>query len=305
MALVDMKCPNCGAPMHGREGRIECEYCGSLLLEFSALDGVEHADVVSVDEFKKRMEESKCRFAVDFGGTALCDVDAEILKGKLRFAEEELRAGRAYKVDGILKGVPATVFAAERLRLLAEVGAADETELAAYAGEITAFSHYATMTDAATEQTRETYAYIADVCRQNAAANAEIGKGKEMLAVKMYSEGAEYAARMVAKYPTHARAWELLMHAKCLADAKYNPFDDLAKMKLCPDAAFAVTGGEENADGIPGGISDVVAERCRNVLAPAKARRAFLSKYVVVPLLTLAGIGILVGIWQLIERLVG
>lgn len=303
MALVEMKCANCGAPMKERDGRFECEYCGSLLLEFASLDGVEGAAVVSVDEFRKKMEESKRRYAVNLGGTALADVDGEILKGKLKFAEDELRAGRAYRVEGILKGVPDTVFAAERLRFFAETGAADETALAAYAGDVTAFEHYGTMTAAATEETRETYAYIAEVCRANAEADTEIAKGKEMLAVRMYAQGVEYAARMVAKYPSHAKAWELLTHARCLADGKYNPFDDLAKMKLCPDAAFAVMGGEEDADGIPRGIAEPVAERCRAVLQPAKARRAFLWKYVLAPLLTLAGIGVLVGIWQLIDFL--
>lgn len=303
MALVEMKCTNCGAPMKASGGKFECEYCGTILLEMPTGVEAERPDVLSVGEFKEKLEEGKRNFVVDFGGEAVADIDAEILKGRLKLAEEELRAGRANKVDEILKSVPDTVFAAERLRLLASVGVADETELAAYAGDLETNGHYTRATKLATPETKETYAYLADVCRQNVEVNAEIAKGREMLSLKMYDKGAEYATRMVSKYPTRARAWELLMEAKCLCDDKYNPFDDLEKFKLCPDAALAVTGGEEDADGIPRGISRVVAERCREVLKPVKSRRAFVSKYIVAPLLTAIGIAAVVGIWKLIEYL--
>ena len=41
------------------------------------------------------------------------------------------------------------------------------------------------------------------------------------------------------------------------------------------------------------------------VLKPVKARRAFVYKYIVAPLVTLAGVGVLIGIRQLIDRFVG
>lgn len=126
-----------------------------------------------------------------------------------------------------------------------------------------------------------------------------------MLSLGMTVEGGEYARRMVAKYPTRAKAWELLMESKCLGDSAYNPFEDLGKLKLCPDAALSVTGGEEDGDGISRGISPVISERCRVVLEPVKARRAFVYKYIVAPLITLAGVGVLIGIRQLIDRFVG
>ena len=126
-----------------------------------------------------------------------------------------------------------------------------------------------------------------------------------MLSLGMTVEGGEYARRMVAKYPTRAKAWELLMELKCLGDSAYNPFEDLGKLKLCPDAALSVTGGEEDGDGISRGISPVISERCRVVLKPVKARRAFVYKYIVAPLITLAGVGVLIGIRQLIDRFVG
>ena len=53
------------------------------------------------------------------------------------------------------------------------------------------------------------------------------------------------------------------------------------------------------------GISPVISERCRVVLKPVKARRAFVYKYIVAPLITLAGVGVLIGIRQLIDRFVG
>ena len=61
----------------------------------------------------------------------------------------------------------------------------------------------------------------------------------------------------------------------------------------------------EDGDGISRGISPVISERCRVVLKPVKARRAFVYKYIVAPLITLAGVGILIGIRQLIDRFVG
>ena len=41
------------------------------------------------------------------------------------------------------------------------------------------------------------------------------------------------------------------------------------------------------------------------VLKPVKARRAFVYKYIVAPLKTLAGVGVLIGIRQLIDHFVG
>lgn len=61
----------------------------------------------------------------------------------------------------------------------------------------------------------------------------------------------------------------------------------------------------EDGDGISRGISPVISERCRVVLKPVKARRAFVYKYIVAPLITLAGVGVLIGIRQLIDRFVG
>lgn len=61
----------------------------------------------------------------------------------------------------------------------------------------------------------------------------------------------------------------------------------------------------EDGDGIPRGISPVISERCRVVLKPVKARRAFVYKYIVAPLITLAGVGVLIGIRQLIDRFAG
>lgn len=61
----------------------------------------------------------------------------------------------------------------------------------------------------------------------------------------------------------------------------------------------------EDGDGISREISPVISERCRVVLKPVKARRAFVYKYIVAPLITLAGVGVLIGIRQLIDRFVG
>ena len=61
----------------------------------------------------------------------------------------------------------------------------------------------------------------------------------------------------------------------------------------------------EDGDGISRGISPVISERCRVVLKPVKARRAFVYKYIVAPLITPVGVGILIGIRQLIDRFVG
>ena len=302
MALAEMKCPSCGAPLKTCGNHYECEYCGNVVVELATADAGFDTASVSLEELKKRIACSKKTFTVNIG-VPFGDVDAEILEGKLNLADKALREGKPYEVDGILKGVPETLFAAERLRLFAETGARDEAELASYAGDITKLKHYDTLIAACTPENREIYEYVADRCKENAEVKNEILKGEQLIAVQKYDEALKYAEIMVGKYPARARAWLLLMEAKCAVDPNYNPFEDMECFKVCPDVAVTVTGGGEDEDGIPENIPRTVRDRCRKCLRAKNAGKAILAKYVVVPLLTAIVVAAAIGLWQLFEFL--
>ena len=240
MALIHMNCPGCGAALRAREHDYICEYCGSIVLRLPEKDGTVGATGLTADAFRRRLQESSRIFTVRMEQPPESDIDAKILAGKLERAESSLREGKAHAAEELLRGVPDTVFRAARLRFLAETGARDETELSHYAGDITILRHYAEMMAAADSGTRETYGYIAELCRQNVQIQESIRKGHELLQLGQTEAALEYAEQTVERYGMYARAWELLIAARCCASESYNPYADLPYMEACPDAELTV-----------------------------------------------------------------
>ena len=304
MALIQMKCANCGAALRQEGGQYVCDYCGAISLFFADADA-DISQAVTAEEFRQKLAQSGRTYLIEPGGNGISDVDEKILQGKLKAAQKALSEGKGYLVEEYLKGIPANVFAAERLRLLSEAGVKDEAELSAYAGELSSFGHYDSALAAAGERTRETYREIEKVCRKNAEISREIGKGRDLLQAGMLADGLAYAEEMVRRYPAHARARELLIEAKCLSDENYSPFADLEFFKACPDASVAVSGGEEDYYGAPKNISPVIAERCKQVAGRRMSRDKLIGKYLIRPLLVLIAVGALVGVWFLIDSLFG
>ena len=182
MALVRMTCESCGAPLTQKEGMFRCEHCGASYIRVADPTFGADAENISLGEFEKMLEENSVVFAVDRGGSKeLFDVDSEIVKGKLAFAHARLRDGAWADAVAALDGVGQDVFAAERIRLLASVGAADETQLAAYSGDLSALPEFENVKRLADERTRNAYERLADICRSNAVAEEKIAKGMELV----------------------------------------------------------------------------------------------------------------------------
>ena len=297
MALIHMNCPGCGAALRAREHDYICEYCGSIVLRLPEKDGTVGATGLTADAFRRRLQESSRIFTVRMEQPPESDIDAKILAGKLERAESSLREGKAYAAGELLRGVPDTVFRAARLRFLAETGARDETELSHYAGDITILRHYAEMMAAADSGTRETYGYIAELCRQNVQIQESIRKGHELLHLGQTEAALEYAEQTVERYGMYARAWELLIAARCCASESYNPYADLPYMEACPDAELTVTGGERDAYGVPRRIAQGIAERCGRIRRKEQERSEWLHRYLIRPLAVAVGIGILILFW--------
>ena len=305
MNWVDFKCRNCGAALRTKGSAAVCDYCGSVYFQLTDSDCPEDCETLSLEAFSERIKAGQRTFSVDFGAGTIANVDDTVRKAKLRQAGKFLSEGKFFRVEEALKGIPETDFAAKRLRFLAQAGARDEGELAAYAGDLSEFSHYRSMLAACGEQTRTTYETVASVCLKNREILRNIEKGRELLRAEAWEDGLRYARDMIRQYPFHARAWELLAAAKCGNDPAYDPRDDLGRMTACPDAAWTVTGGETDFYGVPKGISVAVAERCQAFVRKESARSEFLTRYVWRPLLVLAAVGALIGIWQLIALLAG
>lgn len=301
MATVELKCANCGAALKPKGNYYACEYCGSLIFQLIEEGGFTEISL-SIEQFREKLKQSGRIFTVESAQIKTDDADKKILRAKTQLARRCLEQGSFYEAEEILKDLPSDDFAVERLRFLAAAAVADETELAFYAGDITALPHFKTAIDLCDEKTRETYCDIAKICLDNARINEQTAKGRKLNALDV-KEGLKYAENLVKNYPFHARAWECLIEARCLRDEKYNPFGDLEFFNSCPDARIGITGGETDYYGAPEGISSVIAERCRRINGKKMAKWQFWYKYAIKPLLVVAGLGVALGLWALINFL--
>ena len=302
MALVNMRCENCGAPLRENGDCYICEYCGSVVIHIPGGEG-EYSEGMSPGELKQKLFESGRSYTVVFPSEEEGDIDAAIIRGKLRLAEKQLDEGNAYLAEETLKGLPEGYFPAERLRFLAFIGARDEAELAMYSGDIRKLPQFERLLTYCNEQNRETYIAIADVCLSNSRAAAEIDKGRQMILAGMKTEALDHAAAMVKKYPQHSRAWELLIEARCCSDPEYSPFADLEYFKACPDAVINVTGGAEDGAGLPLNISPLISSRCREIRKKQEINAKFIRDILIRPAVVVAVILALIGIWKLIDML--
>ena len=304
MALVNMKCASCGATLTAKDGCCVCEYCGSVYFEMTGDVAPFGADTVSLSEFTAKLAESGKQYTVNCSCGTFSDVDEALLKSKLKAAQEALDKLEPYRVADILKGTPDSA-ATLRLRLLAKVGARSEAELAFYAGDLNKFKEYRALLATCDDATKDVYAAIAERCDHNAENAKKIAKGHEFLRIGQYSDGLAYAKKLLDELPFTARAWELLIRAKCLADKDYSPLEDLKKLEACPDYALMAGKGEKDVNGAPYDVAPEIRERCRTVAGKTRAKSNFFYRYLLKPLLVLVAVGALIGIWKLIEAIAG
>ncbi len=304
MQFVPMNCPNCGAPLVERGGSFACEHCGCILV--SIADGALAADAeqLSLAEFEKQLQASRRTFPINMGDQpAGMDVDAVLLRERLKRAGQLLSAGEYDAVYDVLQNVPEDVFAAERARLLADCRAEDEIRLAAQRGDITRSPHYARVLALADGETRATYERIAAVCMENERIAAEIGKGMELVELGAAEEALTYARQMLKRYPTHAEAWELIIAAKCIEDGKYSPEEDLRRMSKCPNFPYLYSMREEDGHIFAFHNNRVIQARLEEAEQARFRKKSALSKYLVGPALLLGTLALSFGLWKLFDLL--
>ena len=193
---------------------------------------------------------------------------------------------------------------AERLRLLAQAGACNEIQLAAYAGNLEKFSHFNTLISACDDETAQNYKNIALICKKNEDINKEIEEYRKFLKLKDYDKGLYYAQKTVERYPFRAKAWEFFMEAKCLKDENNSPFEDLKRFNACLDAEINITDGKINTYyNAPQNISPVIAERCKKITDKKKALTNFSYKNILKPIVLLLFILLMFVVWNFIGKL--
>lgn len=304
MALVQMNCKNCGAPLERQGDAYVCPHCGSRVLDILDASVEAGADIVTPAEFGERLKAQKTAFVVDFGDTLRAfDAQTEAWNAQLRQALRLLQARKDYAVEEALRGVPDTLFAAERLRLLADVGARDEAELACWSGDLRSRPHFERVCATGDFEQKRLYERIAEECAENARIGKEIARGKVLLDSEAFADAERYAAVMCAQYPTDARAWELLIAARCGKDGEYDPQHDLSYFFRCPNCEI-VYGVPLEGETLPRTLSPAVRDRVRAIASKKGSRSAPLRK-VLAGVIVLAGIGVLALVWALIEALVG
>ena len=296
MTLVDMKCRSCGAALRVRDDCLVCDYCGSIYFRLTDND---NADVthMSAEEFAESVEKSRKTYCVRLSEGKIYDADARLIAAAKEAAEDALHAREFWKTDDLLKNVPSDDPAACRIKLLSAAGARNESELALWSGDLTSLPEYARLTAVCDDDTRAVYALIARKCAENAAVRTEINKGHEFLRLGKTAEGLRYAEDMIRRQPYRAAAWDLLMTARCLNDASYDPTEDLRRLTACPDVSVTF-GGE---DDIPRSLSPALRDRCLEVRRKKNAKSRAVYKNFIRPVAVAIGVAALLGIWGLIS----
>lgn len=302
MALINMKCDNCGAPLKAEGSAYVCDYCRAVYARIADPDACLTGSV-TIEEFKQELEKSARTFSVSFDDAASDSyTDNELSRDRLRLAGELLRTGRGYRVAEVLKEIPDGLFKAqkERLLLLSEAGAADETELSFLAKDIKKLKHYDSFMSVCNESTKSTYEYISGICLQNLELEKKINNVRSLMAEGLAQKGEGYAKEIVARHPYKAKAWELLIEARCLNDPGYTPSEDLEYLLACRDAEMTVTGKNADRSEILRNISPVIAERIRRSDREKGKRNAVIWSLIIRPAAVVIALAAIILIWKFI-----
>ncbi len=100
MALINMKCDNCGAPLKAEGSAYVCDYCGAVYARIADPDACLTGSV-TIEEFKQELEKSARTFSVSFDDAASDSyTDNELSRDRLRLAGELLIEARCLNDPG-------------------------------------------------------------------------------------------------------------------------------------------------------------------------------------------------------------
>ena len=294
MAYVEMKCPNCGAPMTGDGNRFTCPHCGTAIL--NVIDAKIDSDVtvMSAEEFTAKLEANKKSFVINVNDRLEeFDVDTMVTNKKIKDAGICLISGEFNGVEYALKDIPRDkYFSVERLYYLASMRVKNEFELTDYSCDIggkrgswekqTQYDRALALAD---EQTKETYRKIREYCLGKERVRNEIDEINKLFAVGLYDEAVTYAKKMCQNYPQAAHAWQTLYEAKRRLDPNYVGKDEFEKAKNCPDylgnPVSAVKAADEKR-------ADADAANAEQMKKRAKKKSALMRPIIALVLITVA-----------------
>ena len=246
--LVDMKCPNCGAPMTGDGGKFSCPHCGTVMFDVVEAKIDEDVTVITAEEFAQKLAENKRSFVINVNDRLEeFDIDTMVANKKIKDATEYLAKGEFENVKSALFGVNDKLFSVARLLYLSSMKVHDEYELTKHIGNI-AICNYSQLLSLADEETKRTYNDIREYCLKKQAVKNEILEVEKLLDVKLYDEAITYSKRMCQIYPQAALAWCELYKAKKLKNPKYNGKEEYKKALSCPDYLGNIQKVKEDCD---------------------------------------------------------
>ena len=266
MALVNMKCPNCGAALDNanREvGQFRCPYCNSVVLNIIEAKIEGDIEAVNVDTFIRRLNEQRQSFVVHTGEQfKIVDAQTAIINGKLEEAKRNLASGNYDTVLDLLEKVPNDIVAAERLKLLAWHKAKNEYDLTLgkvpldnneesyhekfytvyHEKSCAVYEHFLSICD---KETAGSYRKINEIRKKNLAIKNEIALCADFFdGIHLYKEAYNYACKMCREYPSDAYSWCCLHFAKRTIDPVYDSHitKEIELMQKCPNYRYAGIG---------------------------------------------------------------
>lgn len=243
MAFVDMKCPNCGAPL-GKEGerrdRFECPYCHSVVLNI--IDAKINADVETIDAktFAKKLEESRKMFLIKTDdGIEVFDSHTAIINKRIKDAKVWLEAGNFGEASSMLAGLPDNIPSVLRMRLLIHNKVRNEFELMRVKGNIRGSLFERFISVCGNDETITAYQKIADICELAGNMSTEIRQRKEevkaLASNGLHREAVMCAYKVCRDYPQTAESWAVMCYIKCYLSSDYNCRREVSIMRCCPD----------------------------------------------------------------------
>lgn len=233
----ELECPNCGAQMTFINGQYECEHCNTTVLSIFDLNTIDNASDLPANELEKIFNDNTQKMVISLGNIDdIDDVNEIINKKKIKDAtgliNKRLFTEAKEKLDSIdLENN----FMVLRLKLLASVGATNETNLIYKACDLNQNEYYKNLMNISDEKTKEIYKEIATICLKNYDTEKEITGIKKLIDENLSDEAVIYAKKMCAKYPNRALSWKLYIEAMYMVDPNYDFNNSYNKLTLCND----------------------------------------------------------------------
>lgn len=97
--LVDMKCPNCGAPMTGDGSKFSCPHCGTVMFDVVEAKIDEDVTVITAEEFARKLAENKRSFIINVNDRLEeFDVDTMVANKKIKDATDSIILQKANSI---------------------------------------------------------------------------------------------------------------------------------------------------------------------------------------------------------------